>query len=64
MHRKSAENVEHYLVSHNDSEMHTRHNGNWNEMKLQRSRIACNAKDQATHLVAVVVCCRASPMRS
>ena len=42
----------------------------WNDMKFQRSRIVCNAKDakdtrdQAKHIAAVVVCCRASPNRS
>ena len=38
----------------------------WNDMRFQRSRIVCNAKDtrdQAKHLVFVVVCCRASPKR-
>ena len=38
-----------------------------NDMKFQRSRIVCNAldtRDQAKHVVAVVVCCRASPKRS
>ena len=42
----------------------------WKDMKFQQSRIVCTAEDafdarvQATHFAAVLVCCRASPTRS
>ena len=60
-----------YLLSRNESAIHAAQHGNWDDTESSRSRAVCDAAinahdipDQAEHIAALVVCCRASPTSS